>query len=501
MKLAPRWLWLPTLIAAGLTLSPLLYIALRISEGWRAALSELVRFRTLELLTNSLVLTLAVTVSALVLGTAQAWVASRTPRGRSRVVALISILPLALPSYVAALGWVSAFPAANGFFPAWAVLTLGTAPYVFLATYAAFQSSDWAAEDAARSLGVAEWRIFLRVTWPEIRTAATLSGLLVALYVLAEFGALAFLRFETFTVAIYNAYRSSFDRTAAATLSLVLVAIALLVIAIEARYRSKWGQNVSRPNRLPPTRGLHPVWILVVALPSVIAVSIPVLSLIRWSIVGSSRAQLDDLLGAAITSLLIATLAALLIGAFATAFSLVIQRRPGRLSRIADRVVWVTHALPAIVIALSIVFFGSRYMSAWYQTLALLLIGYLILLLPNAIAGVSATLLQVSSRVEEAAQTIGVTGWNVLRRVTLPLARSGIFAAVALVSIAVFRELPLTLLLRPTGTDTLATEIWSATSVGSFAAAAPYGLVMVLLAGIPSVLLHQQSQRLMRASN
>ena len=501
MKLAPRWLWLPTLVAAALTVSPLIYIGLRVSEGWAAAAAEIARNRTLELLFNSLLLTGSVTLAALGLGISQAWVASRTARSKSRVIALVAILPLALPSYVAALGWVAAFPGANGFLPAWAVLTVGTAPYVFLATYAALQSSDFAAEDAARSLGAGEWRIFFRVTWPEIRTAATLSGLLVALYVLAEFGALAFLRYETFTVAIFNAYRSSFDRTAAASLSLVLVVIALAVIAIEARYRSRAGQSVSRPNRLAATWGLPAIVAWAIALPSVVAVIVPLLSLTRWSLVGTSRAPMEDVFWAAVTSLALAAIAALVIGAFAIAFSLVIQRRPGRLSRLADRIVWATHALPAIVIALAIVFFGSRYLPAWYQTLPLLLIGYLILLLPNAIGGVSATLLQVSSRVEEAAQTIGVSGWNVLRRVTLPLARSGIFAALALVSIAVFRELPLTLLLRPTGLDTLATEIWTATSVGSFAAAAPYGLVMVLLAGIPSVLLHWQSQRLVRADS
>lgn len=498
MKLAPRWLWLPTLFAAGLALSPLLYIGIRVSDGWQAAIAEVTRQRTLELLSNSLLLTVTVTLGAVVLGTAQAWVASRSNRRAAGVISLLSVIPLALPSYVAALGWVSAFPSASGFFPAWGVLTIGTAPYVFLATFAALQSSDWAAEDAARSIGANEWRVFRKVTWPGIRTAATLSGLLVALYVLAEFGALAFLRFETFTIAIYNAYRSSFDRTAAATLSLVLVVIALAVIAIEARFRSRQGQAVARPNRLAPLHQTPNHWAWLVTLPSVVAIAVPLFSLVRWSVVGASRAPWSDLLSAGLFSLLLAIAAALLIAAFAIAFSLVIQRRSGRLSRLVDRVVWTSHALPAIVVALAIVFFGSRYLNDWYQTLPLLLVGYLILLLPNAVAGVSATLQQVSSRVEEAAQTIGVASWDVLRRVTLPLAMPGILAAVALVSIAVFRELPLTLLLRPTGLDTLATEIWSATNVGSFAAAAPYGILLIALAGIPSVLLHLQSQRLAR---
>lgn len=495
MKLAPRWLWLPTLLAAGLALSPLIYIALRVSEGWQGALVELSRQRTVELLANSLLLTVSVTLSAVILGTAQAWVASRATRKVNRAVSLLSTLPLALPSYVAALGWLAAIPSARGFLPAWAVLTVGTAPYVFLATYAALRNSDWAAEDAARTLGSGEWRIFRSITWPAMRTSATLSGLLVALYVLAEFGALAFLRFETFTIAIYNAYRSSFDRTAAATLSLVLVVMALAIIAVEARFRARQNQSVSRSSRQAATRRIAAVWILLVTAPAVVAVGVPVLSLLGWSFAGSSSAPLTEVIQAATTSLALAIAASLLVALFAVAFSLVIQRRAGRLSRWADRIVWATHSLPAIVVALAIVFFGSRYLTSWYQTLPLLLIGYLILLLPNAIAGVSATLLQVSSRVEETAQTLGVAGWDVLRRVTMPLARPGILAAVALVSIAVFRELPMTLLLRPSGLDTLATEIWTATNAGSFAAAAPYGIVMVLLAGIPSVLLHLQSQR------
>jgi iron(III) transport system permease protein len=84
---------------------------------------------------------------------------------------------------------------------------------------------------------------------------------------------------------------------------------------------------------------------------------------------------------------------------------------------------------------------------------------------------------------------------DVIRKVVLPAALPGILSASAFVMLTIVKELPVTLILRPTGIETMATKLWAATSVGSFAQAAPYGALLVVLAGIPALLLNQRIGR------
>jgi iron(III) transport system permease protein len=78
--------------------------------------------------------------------------------------------------------------------------------------------------------------------------------------------------------------------------------------------------------------------------------------------------------------------------------------------------------------------------------------------------------------------------------VTLPAVMPGVLAGAALVAVTVMKELPATLVLRPTGTDTLATQLWSATSAGAYAGAAPYAAALVLVAIIPAALLAARTE-------
>ena len=223
--------------AALSALLPLGYLQIRLFAGFEKALAELLRVRTLELLANTLLLTVSVTITAVLIGFIQAWLTTRTNLFGAAFFAVLGTLPLAIPSYVLALAYTSVFPGFNGFFAAWVTLSLASAPYVYLAVSAALIRSNVNQEEVARSLGLTSFQVLRKVTWPQVRPAALASGLLVALYTLSEFGAVSILRFDTFTRAIYNAYRGSFDRTAAAALAVVLVLLTLIVLYFEKRYR------------------------------------------------------------------------------------------------------------------------------------------------------------------------------------------------------------------------------------------------------------------------
>ena len=478
--------------AALLAIVPLGYLFLRLAEGMDAAYAELARPRTLELLGNTVLLVVSVSLTALLVGVMQAWFVVRTNLRYPGFYAVVATVPLAIPSYVLALGYASIFPWFSGFWASWLVLSMATAPYVFLAVSAALLRVDVAAEEVGRTLGLSGLRVFSRITWPQIRTSATAAVLLVALYVLSEFGAIALLRFDTFTRAIYNAYRSSFDRTAAASLALVLVALTLLILLFERRFRGDYLlQRPANPRRLRQDLGsMQTPVTLLLALFGLLGAGLPLAALVNWTMIGSSATDFGKLLTAMFSSVAIAALAAIAVSVFALAVGIWVVLHRNKLGSFVEGVLWSNHALPALVVGLALVFFGANVTPWIYQSIWLLLIAYLILFLPLGLAAMGTPLAQVPKSLGEVSRSLGDSYRRTLVRVVLPIASPGLIAAAALVMLTVLKELPATLLLRPTGVETLATRMWSATEELAYAQAAPYALVLVIIAGLPALALN-----------
>ena len=157
-------------------------------------------------------------------------------------------------------------------------------------------------------------------------------------------------------------------------------------------------------------------------------------------------------------------------------------RRPARWTRSLERVTYASNALPGVVIALALVFFAARYAPGVYQTLALLVFAYVVRFLPQAVSAAHNALGSVDPHLEEAARGLGRRPTAAFAAVTVPLVAPSLLAGGALVFLSTMKELPATLLLRPIGFDTLATEVWSATSVSAYSRAAPAALALVLVA-------------------
>jgi iron(III) transport system permease protein len=481
-------------VAVFLSLIPFGYLLVRVfGAGFDSFVESIERTRTLELLANSLLLAIAVSLSAMLIGTLQAWIAVRSNLPGRKAFAVLAALPLAIPSYVAAYSWVAVIPGFSGFFAAWVLLTVGTAPLVYLSVSAALARFDSATEEVASSLGAGKFAVLRKITWPNIKGATFSGGLLSALYVLSDFGAVSIVRYDTFTRAIYNAYRASFDRNLAATLALILVAVTVLVLVVESRSRGKKPIGTVIANRL--NRIDLRVWKLpLVALLTGIAsvgLFVPLASLTRWSIVGLPDTDWQEVSEALFSSIYLSVSGGMLTALLAVAIALVVVRFKTRLGFVLERSVWLTHATPGIVVALSLVFFSNQVAPWIYQTLLLVLIAYVALFLPNALSAISIPLSQSPISLDEVSASLGLTKLQTLRRVVLPIAGPGIFAATTLVILTVLKELPATLLLRPTGVETLATRLWTETSVASFSTAAPYALLLVVLAGIPAWLLNR----------
>ncbi len=483
------------------TVLPLVYLFVRASDSSFADfLHTVTQSRSIELLINSVALVGLVTLSATVIGTAQAFIATKTTLTFATFIGLGAVLPLAIPSYINAFSWMSISSNFQGLFAAWFVLTVGTSPYVFLAVTAALLTANSHLEDVARSLGQSPRIVFTQVLWPTIRPAVFASGLVVALYTLSDFGAVSLLRYDTFTRGIFNSYRSSFDRTTAAQLAILVVALSVALVWIQQRstQHNATTRTVSRRQRM----ALSTRWNLLsltLALWTLVGVGVPVATMIRWTIVGASDADTGQLQRALINTVGYAIAGGLAATFFAVAVALVAYRYRTRIGALLERSMWTAHALPGIVIALSFVFLANSSVPTLYQTSVLMVVVYVALFLPNAVSAMELPVASLPSSLDDVARSLGSSRLRLLWSVIIPNLRAAMVASFSLVALTILKELPATLLLRPTGIETLATRLWTATSINAFSAAAPYALTLVLLGGIPALLLNRQVRSSLRS--
>ncbi|HQV58908.1 MAG TPA: iron ABC transporter permease, partial [Ilumatobacteraceae bacterium] len=406
-----------------------------------------------------------VTASALILGIGAAWTVARTDVIGRRIWQVVLGLPLAIPSYVAAWAWIGWRPQLHGFVGAWLVLTTISYPYVYFPVLGALRRADPTVEEIARSLGSGPWRTFHRVTWPQIRIASVGGGLLVGLYALSDFSGVAIMRFEALTHVIYRSYRASFNRTPPAVLGCVLVVLSLVIVFLANRVhrrdrQARIGGGAPRPaDPIRLGRRQIPVLAALSAL-VVVTFAVPARMLVLWVYRGRSTTDWSRLTSAAWTTLWLGVVAALVTVLVALTIAMLSARYPGRLSRSVTALAYAGHSLPGIVIALAMVFFGIRVATGLYQKMPMLTFAYVVLFLSLALGAIHNAIAQAPVALDEVARSLGRTQIQAWMAVTVRLAAPGVAVAAALVCLAVMKELPATLLLRPIGTETLATRLW-----------------------------------------
>jgi iron(III) transport system permease protein len=228
--------------------------------------------------------------------------------------------------------------------------------------------------------------------------------------------------------------------------------------------------------------------IATIAIYAVNAVLIPFYVLISRFLGNQVAINWGDLLAASISTISVAALGALIALVMSAPLGIVLSGGSTRIGRIAQRIITVGHGLPGVVVGLAVVSIGSK-LGGLYQTTFLLAFAYALLFLAKSVASMSSSLSRVPSSVKDVASTLGMNQWMVIKKVVAPIAAPGIGLGTVLVFLTAMKELPATLMLRPTGFDTLATQIWSAASINRFNEAAPYALILVLIAALPTFLL------------
>lgn len=493
---------------------PLLYVIIqnfRLGADIGEILTDADTWATLR---RSLSLAIAVSATSAIIGTTLAWVVTRTNIPGGRTLAIVAPLPLVFPSFVGATALISGFaagglldqvveplgimlPELRGFRAAWFVLTLFTYPYVYLPTAARLRRLPSALEESARLLGRSPFQVFTTIVWPQARTAISAGTLLVFLYTISDFGAVELLRYDTFTRTIYTNFLA--DRGTAMALSLLLAIVALAVVAAERAIIRRdpplpAATAGSRGLRVPLGRLRWPVFGAVVAFYGIAIVG-PVASLAHWTIrgavaqrtSGSLALSSDGLVRAISNTVVVSVTTAVVTVIVVLPIAYLSIRHRTRIGGATHGVVVGGFALPGLVTALALVFWvlNTPALNRFYQTLPLLILAYVIHFGAQASGAARVAVATIPRPVEEAAQMLGANRRRRFLTVELQLMVPGLLAAGGLVLLSTMKELPATLLLSPTGFDTLATEIWQSMEAVSYAQA---GLESMVLLAVSAVL-------------
>ncbi|MDK1103844.1 MAG: iron ABC transporter permease [Actinomycetota bacterium] len=487
-----------------------------------------------EMIVNTLVLVVGVGIGTVVLGTGLAWlvVAHRFP-GRALFDWLL-ILPLAMPTYVLAFVFLSMFDfagpvqtAARGWLgpDVWfpeirsggaviLVMTLVLYPYVYLLARTAFQEQSAVTFEAARSLGSSRRSAFYRVVLPLARPSIAAGLTLVLMEVLTDIGAVRFLNFPTITDGVFRVWLGMGERDAAVELAGLLLLFVLVIIVLERRMRgrARYYQAGGRDRGVTPVQLTgRAAWLATGACTVVIGAAfvLPVSRLVVWVVAEAARGApgfFDSLYwGFARNSLVLSGAATLLAIFVALVLANGVRSSRGRAVKVGARLATMGYAMPGAVVAFGVLVLLSsadnvlNYLSQafWGIDVGLILTGsavgliyaYVVRFMAVGYYSVEASLEKVTPSMDDAARSLGASSGRVLRRIHLPLVRVGMFTGAALLFVDMMKELPITLLLRPFGYDTLSVWVWQMASESLWSGAALPALTIVVTGLIPVMLL------------
>jgi iron(III) transport system permease protein len=451
--------------------------------------------RSWQLAGNTVAVTLLTVAGAVLVGVPLALLTTHADLPGRRLWLALLAAPLAVPSYVGAFAFFAAsgpggeleavtglaIPAVSGLWGTALVMILYTYPFILLTTRASLRQLDGQLVDAGRSLGLSLPAALWRVVLPRARAGIAAGALLVALYALSDFATPSILRFDTFTRAIYVEY-NAFGLDRAALLSLQLLGLVAIVLWLEARVGTE-REAPGRPFHFVLPHGLRLGAVAAMALLLLAAVGVPGAVLGLWFL-RDGGGSFDPMLvwNSAYPSLLAALLAVTL--ALPVAFA----ASGGRFGRLLERVATLGFGIPGIVLGTALVYVGLR-VEMLYQTLALLVCGYALRFLPLAVGAIRTSVARLEGNLSSAARLLGASPLEAFRRISLPLILPGMSAGGALVFLEAMRELPATLLLAPTGLETLTTELWRVYEAGYFGRAAVPGLLLIAVSAVALVLM------------
>lgn len=488
-----------------------------------------------ELVRNTFILCVGVLAGTFILGVTAAWLTAVFDYPGRKVFNWALMLPLAMPTYVLAFVFVGLLdfsgpvqtmlrahlPGQLHWFPqirstggVIVVMTLALYPYVYLLARSAFTTQGKKVLEVCRVFGYSHGGAFFKSALPMARPWIAGGLMLVMMETLADFGAVSIFNFDTFTTGIYKAWFGFFSLSAAAQLSSVLLAIVLVVLVIEHRIRQNLQFNSVGGMALDQDRVPLSGWrkwsaFGFSAALFLIAFVVPAIQLLLWSL-ETITVELDTgYLPLLASSLFFSMSAAAVVTGFGLLLAYVLRNDSGRTTSWMVRIATVGYALPGTVLAVGVVMMvgvadrqiigiageltGTRPGSVFGGTILTVLFAYTVRFMTLGFNSIHRAMLRITRSLDEASRLLGVTGVRLLSKVHVPMIRSGLYTAAMLVFVDVMKEMPITLMTRPFGWDTLAVKIFELTSEGEWKRAALPSIALVAVGFIPLLLLHRRS--------
>lgn len=520
---------LPVLAFALLVTVPLVFIFSSISSPSGEIIEHIKSTLLAELLRNTFYLVAGVSAGTLLLGVGLAWLNSIYEYPGRRFFGWALMLPLAMPAYVMAfvflglfdfmgpvqgllrefLGARATLPDVSSHGGVIVVMSLVLYPYVYLLTRNAFMTQGSRFLEVSRTLGYGPVSSFFKVMLPVARPWIASGLLLVVMETLADFGTVSIFNYNTFTTAIYKAWFGFFSIEAAAKLSSILVVLALVVLVVEQKSRKAMRYSLSgRDSASPRTIKLRGIWkwgaFAVSSMVFLVAFLIPVGQLIAWSF-----EVFSEEFGARYAAYLYHTLLLGLISAIAIcALALVLAYAKRVLNDGAtdflSRISTLGYALPGTILAVGIFIPVAKMDNFLIQAFALetssilkgsvgvLIVAYCIRFMAAGFGAIDSALNRIGQSLDDASRTLGCSGMSLLLRVHVPMLKGAIATGAILVLVDVMKEMPITLMMRPFGWDTLAVKIFELTSEGEWERASIAAVALVFAGLLPVILLSRE---------
>ena len=526
------WTMIAYLIAL-LTVIPVVVIVAAWFNPEADILGHLAEFVLPELLANTFWLLLGVGLSVSILGVSLAWLTAMCEFPGRRFFSWALLLPLAVPAYVLAFvmiglldftgpvqTWLRANFAVTGLPEIRSrsgvilVMSLALYPYVYLIARNAFLTQGRAALEAAQSLGLNRWQGFYRVALPMARPWIIAGVMLALMETLADFGTVATFNYDTFTTAIYKAWFSFFSLSAASQLASILIVFVLVLALAEQRTRSRMkyssvGRSATHQRiQLGRTHAILAVFYASVVF--LIAFLIPLAQLLWWA-KAVVAADMDSRYWEFVQhSLILAGLGAGIVSMLALLLSYAGRQRPGVGLQIIQRIATIGYAFPGAVLAVGIfipvawldnLLITGLHAWGWQGTevlkgsLLVMLLAYAIRFLAVGFGTIDAGLQRITRSIDEAARVMGTSPPALLLRVHFPMLRASFFTAAALSFVDIMKEMPITLMTRPFGWDTLAVRVFEMTSEGEWERAALPSVAIILVGLIPVIFLASRGDK------
>jgi iron(III) transport system permease protein len=479
-----------------------------------------------QALRNSLLLGLWTAGLSVAIGLPLAWAVSRTNVPGKRFLHVTAVVSYLTPPFLTAIAFVNLFspnaglvnrlvrdvlgaPALtfNVFSMAGLILVTvpHTFPFVYLLAASALESVDASMEESAQILGAGRWRTAAAVTLPLVAPAVLAGALVAFVNAIALFGSQAIIglpgRVFTLPTRIYALFDYPPQYGLACAMSLVFVALTVVALYLQRRYLARrsyvtLGGKGSRPQLVdlgPGRWGLLAfgvaVFVVTVAAPYVTLLAVSVskswgldfwqnLTLKHYRFVlleydVTRRAIVNSLLLAAATATL-----AVLLGSLVGWLDI---RTALRGRKLLDYVSLVPLGLPGIVVAVALIQFWLRMPLPIYGTLLIILLAYTGRYVPLGVRSANAAFRQIDPSLEETARITGAGWLRTFTSVTVPLARSGLFAGWLLVFVPALQELSASILLFSSGSITLAVAVYNLYETGALEPVAALAIVTMLI--------------------